>query len=441
MSKTKYFEAVEPFATWVVENLYGDQFTHQYIDRRTKQTMSFASLYDAYAKYGWQHNGIARLKVRAGKDFESNAKALRALRDDLVKAIKDGGTDEDACVAAIDVMKWGGVVHGNVRWLNAHASGLRRRLIETRDALNIDTCQDIKNVADLRFNAGMTKVYSLIADEFIIYDSRVAAALGWLVKKYVNAGHAIVPELLFPWAPAKNAPQSKNPKNRNPGQDGLTFTRLQAGYKHAEWNLKASWLLQKLVQEDRKNAGRFSKTDEPLRALESALFMIGYDIPLEDNLAQQTASEPADQIATGVGHPPAEPWIECFTLSKHNQFFYRTTDESIEIFEGQSFNYDLINATLSWLEDQFGSGVPFPLQNSATAVADGTARPGLGIAYRNSGGKNAPDTSRLAAILEDCHVLIRSNVPDRGVHWTISPAILDGSFDIRAMLVDEVYGG
>ena len=38
--------------------------------------------------------------------------------------------------------------------------------------------------SDLRFNAGMTKVYSLMCDNFIIYDSRVAAALGWLVMKY-----------------------------------------------------------------------------------------------------------------------------------------------------------------------------------------------------------------------------------------------------------------
>ncbi|MHB2080818.1 hypothetical protein [Pseudomonas asiatica] len=57
----------------------------------------------------------------------------------------------------------------------------------------------------LRFNAGMTKVYALICEDFLIYDSRVAAALGWLVVKYCEAhGIAKVPDALcFPWAAAK----------------------------------------------------------------------------------------------------------------------------------------------------------------------------------------------------------------------------------------------
>jgi len=39
---------------------------------------------------------------------------------------------------------------------------------------------------NLRVNAGMSKVYSLICESFIIYDSRVVAALGWLVMKYCS---------------------------------------------------------------------------------------------------------------------------------------------------------------------------------------------------------------------------------------------------------------
>lgn len=35
-----------------------------------------------------------------------------------------------------------------------------------------------------RFNAGMSKVYSLIVADFIIYDSRVAAALAWFVARW-----------------------------------------------------------------------------------------------------------------------------------------------------------------------------------------------------------------------------------------------------------------
>lgn len=46
----------------------------------------------------------------------------------------------------------------------------------TDDSVHFD-----RGPADLRSNAGLTKVYSLVLDDFIIYDSRVAAALAWLV--------------------------------------------------------------------------------------------------------------------------------------------------------------------------------------------------------------------------------------------------------------------
>jgi hypothetical protein len=37
---------------------------------------------------------------------------------------------------------------------------------------------------NLRLSSGMIKVYSLLCKDFIIYDSRVAAGLGWMVVKY-----------------------------------------------------------------------------------------------------------------------------------------------------------------------------------------------------------------------------------------------------------------
>lgn len=36
-------------------------------------------------------------------------------------------------------------------------------------------------------NSGFTKLYSLIFDKFIMYDSRVAAALAFLVMRYEAA--------------------------------------------------------------------------------------------------------------------------------------------------------------------------------------------------------------------------------------------------------------
>lgn len=61
-------------------------------------------------------------------------------------------------------------------------------LVSTTAALNsASLINPILQRTGLRFNAGMTKVYSLLADSLIIYDSRVAAALGWIVVKYCQA--------------------------------------------------------------------------------------------------------------------------------------------------------------------------------------------------------------------------------------------------------------
>jgi hypothetical protein len=129
----------------------------------------------------------------------------------------------------------------------------------------------------------MTKVYSLICDDFVIYDSRVAAALGWAVLRFCKAtGRATVPSLLqFPFAPAKEALNQITPKRRDPSQGAFQFPRLYRGRHHAEWNLKASWALKAALacapEKSLFRAG--AQSGQALRAMEASLFMFGYDLP------------------------------------------------------------------------------------------------------------------------------------------------------------------
>jgi hypothetical protein len=89
----------------------------------------------------------------------------------------------------------------------------------------------------------MTKVYSLLIDDFIIYDSRVAAALAWLARRWWTVDLAqpaqTLPELLkFACLPRNGtmAPYS------NP--DAALFPTLkQKPYDHYTWNVRANWLL------------------------------------------------------------------------------------------------------------------------------------------------------------------------------------------------------
>jgi hypothetical protein len=456
MKKNDFLEKaiVKQFVEWMSAHLDSEMFRHRYANRRRGNDWGGDSLSGAFAGYHWPHRGITRLGVPAGTSFESNAAALDALRRDLQAALSPTPDDAAALAATCDVMRWGGVSNGNVSWLDANVDGLAKMLIEVRDALDAgDTGHPTLVEAGLRFNAGMTKVYSLICQDFIIYDSRVAAALGWAVVKFCRAQSlASVPaELAFAWAPAKEAPGANSPKLRNPATDGYVFPRLGSGTAHAQANLLASWLLADVLDHPNAARSRFALVEDRanrLRALEAALFMVGYD------LGEMEAAVPVGAVATVEDD---EEWIKCCTLARGSEFEYKVDREGIAIRraaidrEGNAirraplrFSDETINGTLNWLFERFAAG-PFPLANGADAVPAGLAEDGLGVAYHAvTGGGNAPDTSKLAAVLVDLSVIDRVRVPGRaGTYLCFSANALDlvsrlGRFDFRKF-IDE-YG-
>ena len=290
MKQTEYLNHsdVQNFVQWMSKNLNNETFAHAYVnrkDRRVRTVWRCNSLVDAVNQYNWKFSTIDGLDVVAGSSYEVNTKALSALQTQLTGALAAiNDADSNTCQAAVKVMQWGGVSAGNNTWLNENQAHLAQTLANNRDIFDAGDTEKIPT--HLRFNAGMTKVYSLICENFIIYDSRVAAALGWSVVKFCKANNLTqVPDALrFPWAPAKEDPKTKLPKRRNPSENGFDFPRLRPGEFHAKWNLKASWLLTEILAHHAgQNAGQnaFAAIDQgnnPLRAFEAALFMIGYDL-------------------------------------------------------------------------------------------------------------------------------------------------------------------
>ena len=273
---------VPAFIRWLATELASTSgFEHQYVDRRSAMQWSCSSLYNAFEHYRWNHPGNARLGFNPGNCAASNGAVLAALRQDLSNA---GDNDAKVLAASLDIMRWGGVTARNADWLKAHKTGLAGMLRSVQAAIDADDDQAaVLRSKGLRFNAGMTKVYSLLCKDFIIYDSRVAAGLGSLVAKYCQAhGLSNVPAALcFPWAAAKEAQAALAPKRRDPGVGGLKFKRLRSGHHHAQWNMRASWLLNAALQHPDAASSRFHQVpspNDPLRALEAALFMIGYDL-------------------------------------------------------------------------------------------------------------------------------------------------------------------
>ena len=267
---------VQGFVAWLSSNLESDAFKHSYWNREKREVWSCSSLSDAWKKYEWVFLKVDRLGVKRGRSYADNECALRTIKDSLICALKSG-SDSATRDAAIDVMTWGGVRGGNVNWLTKNEKGLADLLLSTQDALDqADTKEAERLGSNIRFNAGMTKIYSLICKNFVIYDSRVAATLGWGVVKYCeqNSLEEIPKELCFPHAPFRGGMHK-----RDASVNSKKFPILRRGQHHMQWNLKASWLLESVLKhENVKGTEVFEHGQSPLRALEAALFMIGYDL-------------------------------------------------------------------------------------------------------------------------------------------------------------------
>ncbi|HEV3431553.1 MAG TPA: hypothetical protein VG320_27055 [Paraburkholderia sp.] len=439
MTKDEYVnhEFVAQFIDWMSEKLDDETFAHAYTMRKWNRHWSCGSLFDAYKNYYWPHGGVKALGVAAGHTFESNAEALEALQKGLVDALL-AGDDKRACELMCALMAWGGVQAGNVSWLTANEAGLAALVAKTRDALNAGDAQD------LRFNSGMSKAYSLVCNEFVIYDSRVAAALGMAIVKFcVERKLESVPaELQFPWAPAKSAKNAVNPPVRDPRQGRFDFLRLGGGRLYAAWNLRASWLLSTMAKRLAGGASGFAGIESDarrLRALEAALFMIGYDLGRDGGATGNGGNnvpEPRPPVQVIRGNDDSD-WVECFTPSHGNRFEYRIEDHQIAINGPLNFNHDLIDRTLTNLFVHFGQS-PFSLANNAVNVPAGTEQMGLGVAYVQAGGNNAPNTSKLAAILQDLDVFEPCfDRPGPGRHWTLNLealGLVDGKVNIRPWL-------
>jgi hypothetical protein len=433
MNRSEYVTGkVKEFVEWVSKRLDDDTFAHAYRFRRRGKDWACASLFNAYELYYWPHKAIRAFGLEAGSSSESSVRVLETLQNELNAGL-EAGDNERVRRAAIGVMQWGGVENGNVKWLNDRRDKLCDIIGRTRDAFDAgDTEHSDLADRDLRLTSGMSKVYSLVCKDFVIYDSRVAAALGRAVVQFCEDPDQdlsdVPPGLAFPWAPSKASPNATNPPRRYPGKARFNFPRLVAGRSYAVWNMKTSWLLDAIIDHFSTQSSGFARLGSKmlrLRALEAALFMIGYDLGGDNEAVVRSRS------ADGPDVPrvdEAAEWFECETGAHGSQFEYQLGHDAIDTRRRDGtghtrFPLSQIDETLRILSDRFGTA-PFPLANSATKVREGTAPMGLGTAYFTATRRNPPDTSRLGAVLEDMGVFeVSLHPPSRKSYWT---------FDIRS---------
>lgn len=142
-----------------------------------------------------------------------------------------------------------------------------------------------------------------------------------------------------------------------------------------------------------------------------------------------------------------QPRVLCQTLGRGRRFYYSVCkqENTIYTYENENdpprpadpmFPFNIIDETIDILLNQFQEN-PFPLANSADGVPAGEADEGLGTAYHQASNRGAPETSKLAAILEDLDVLTRTAPPagSRGLHFRINAQNMhNGVFSIRDVI-------
>jgi hypothetical protein len=265
MLKGEYMssQVVIDFTYWLETVLDARQsFVHGYFHKKKRKLYEFDNLYSAYTGYDW--------------DWEYSIEDLsRILMQSIVE--HDENSCEDACYK---ILQWGGVKNrGNIKRISDLSPNLCAYIITVQQRLAMDLSSIDYYFPKIQMTSGFSKIYSACINNYMIYDSRVGAALGLLVRTFCTQSNLryIPHELRVAWTTGRGE------QVRNPSNDRYEFPKLRV-YKEGDYlenNIRANWLMS-LVASSTKS--KFRNIDEPfrLRALEKALFMIGYDIREKD---------------------------------------------------------------------------------------------------------------------------------------------------------------
>jgi hypothetical protein len=283
------------FTVGFSRNQLPDDFEQEfpgYVDKRLGgrpvYVVSAQTLEDLFRMYWWDK-----------KNYNDNKQALDVASAAIKAAIKGGNGEsgrELAEKACHEVMKWGfgegrRAYKANMSWASRQKEALAEVLRIGQESLtgenpNIDTfgMDSDSKPGTPKMNAGWTKYYALALPRHIIYDGRVGAALGFLVRRYLESlprleQPASVPdELGFLWANGDGGG-----KLRDPSSGRYEFSRLYGGpYGSKAWarvNVQANWVLELALKSAQAS---WCSEEDGLRKLEAALFMLGYDLSRAD---------------------------------------------------------------------------------------------------------------------------------------------------------------
>ncbi|WP_144172786.1 hypothetical protein [Pseudomonas sp. Kh13] len=266
-------------------------------------------LSDSFERYRWPIRRIdlvtptGKESISARSSFHDNAILLGKLSMGIQDCLNEKPINHDELASwARAIMEWGGVFKrpGNGTWLDNMSNKLHGYFERALPALISDDEQALKGVHDLRSNAGTTKIHSMVLPNFVIYDSRVAAALAWLVQSWATSHNRAVPQhLRFGCMPANTQKKPRTPRT----PDAVVFKyfspakHVSTHRKHAMWNRRANWIIEQMAKAPTVNAtgARLPRTWSG-REIEAALFMMGEDLTHAISLHSQKTRSSAKSI-------------------------------------------------------------------------------------------------------------------------------------------------
>jgi hypothetical protein len=271
---------VRSFVKWILPKINGESaFKHGYFDKRRKEKWCCDNVFDAYKKYKWNFKSYPPHDSSLGakmSDFKKSALFLSDRKKRFDESLKNKDS-ENIIKCSNDILKWGGVTNSNSNKLVSKKDSIIDYFYDVKNRLNPEQVSLNDKFEDILMNSGFTKIYSILIDDFIIYDSRVGAALGLLVSEFLkdNNINSIPETLKFAYGKSRLTKNEHIKKNRrDPSTNQYIFPCLNGNnLLHTNNNIRANWLLWDIA----KNSN-FNNEEFPLRSLEAALFMIGYDV-------------------------------------------------------------------------------------------------------------------------------------------------------------------
>lgn len=236
--------------------------------------VQISSIRAAYQNYNWSYSIVTSLDTPhslplKGNSFEKSSEVLDYCKSKLLVDGQLSKNDSEIREASEIVLKWGGVYsYGNKDCVENKEYDLSSAFVKATNKWKevnseINGELNLTDNIDFTSNGGFTKIYSLILEDFVIYDSRVATALAYLIDKCFNG---VIPESLNLFIPTSRVADSSKRKVN-------TFFKStnQNNAKHFYSSVKTSFILSETLKQ-------INDSSLSLRQIEAALFMIGYDI-------------------------------------------------------------------------------------------------------------------------------------------------------------------